>query len=190
MDTDYLDLLLALVSPVIILIAMRFYGVLGSILIMLLLAFAFTLYSLFYSKNDQKIIVVTLIAFLAGAVSDLLLNFYSSYSNGIRSKMLQKYFRIVGTSTASIFAGLLTVWLVLPSFVLYRSFDINESLWLFPIGFAVGFIIGSFSESSLALRPLLPFYKSTSGWIENRSWDGISVCVAMLPIVVYLKLLS
>lgn len=191
MHKEYLDLVIGLISPVFILIAMRFFGVSGSSLLMFLMAFVFCLYRTFYEPEPEKdaaVVITILIAFLAGGICDLLLNLYSSYSTGVRSVMLNNYFGIVGTYRASIFAALLTVWLVLPSYVLYQAFAGKEPLFLFPIGFAVGFIIGAFSESSLALRPLFPFYKSTTGWIENRAWDGISVCAAMIPVVAYLKI--
>lgn len=194
MHNETTDLLLALSAPVATLVAMRFFGISMTTLIMFVLAVAYAVHAQISEHDNGKIsntVLVALIAFVAGGISDTLLNLYSRNSNGVRSLKLREYFTQVGSLRAAVFAALLTFWLVVPTFAIYRYFFSEQpDLILLPIGFVVGFVVGIFSQNSLALRPLLPFYQVTSGWVESRFWDGISVCVALVPVLVYQKVLA
>lgn len=132
----------------------------------------------------------TAVAFVAGFASDLALNAYSGrqklcHQNALRSWALQGYFTRVGALRAAVFAGFLSVWLVLPSVAIWTYLGWEQPLAVLPIGFMVGATTGVFSQSSRALAPLLPFYQATSGNLENRAWDGASVLV---PLAVALAL--
>lgn len=141
-----------------------------------------------HGAKAGKVAVVAVIAFFMGFFADLGLNLMSSTSGGVRSRMLQRYFRSVGAVKAAVFAGMLTVWLVLPSYAIWLYLDGvtdggQSKFLLLPIGFFFGFFIGFGSQPTKALKPLLPFYQVTSGWLENRVWDGVSVVFALLPIM-------
>jgi hypothetical protein len=95
----------------------------------------------------------------------------------------------MGFFRAAAFAGFLTVWLCLPSLLIWKALQGSFSvpLYVLPvIGYVVGFVVGNFSENTRALRALKPFYSSTSGILENRFWDGISVVIGLLPVVLLL----
>lgn len=185
---------LSLLFMILSLISLFFIKINGVIVIML---FFLVIICLFFPK-----ITPIAISFLCtGMFCDLMLNLYSKRIssednvNSIRKIRLHEYFNEVGTIPASLLGGFLTLWLCLPSYAIWINLIDNnndykkrkrEKIWvLIIIGFVVGFVIGTFSEQSLALRPLLPFYKSTKGYLENRFWDGISVVIGMIPFFIF-----
>jgi hypothetical protein len=179
------QLLGTLAAPVAILVAMAYSDITASIAVMALLL------ALFYLVEGKW--QVAAIAFAMGFCSDLALNYYSRRTHaGLRSRRLHEYFTRVGPVKAAAFAGLLTVWLVLPSVALWEYIGAESGLspfspWaLLPLGFMVGAVTGVFSQTTQALEPLLPFYQATSGNLENRAWDGASVVFAMVPVAVLL----
>lgn len=181
-----LHLVGSLLIPFIIILFMWRTRIAASTLFMVLLLVAVLVV---HYEQIEKVAVVSAIAFAMGFFSDLGLNLMSSRSSGRRSVQLQNYFREVGTLEAALFAGMLTVWLVLPSYAIWLYINARERIseWLLvPIGFLFGFFIGFFSQPTLALRPLLPFYLTTYGWGENRLWDGASVVFAIIPVTIYL----
>jgi len=181
-DSGVTESLIVVLIPFLIVLFMFFFNLVQSLIFMIILA----LIGL-YLSNNRISLDYTLIAFIMGFFADLFLNFSSRNGvfKGIRGLQLKNYFNKVGTLTAAIFAGMLTVWLVIPTIsiwsVLNRELDGIDELYIFPIGFLFGFLIGTFSQPTKALKPLLPFYSSTYGYIENRLWDGLSVVIALVP---------
>lgn len=173
--------------PLLIVIAMAFTNIMGATIFMGVLA---VIALAVHGKKAGNIAVIAAIAFAMGFISDVALNLYSGTSTGIRSQRLNFYFGLVGPLKAAVFAGFLTVWLVLPSYAIWLFIDGQNRIspwWILLIGMVFGFLIGFLSQPTRALRPLLPFYRSTSGWLENRLWDGISVVFALLPIVPFVE---
>lgn len=128
-----------------------------------------------YIYEYPETLNIVFLSFLIGALSDLVLNIYSHRPGAQRygrSSELQYYFATTGTVWAVVFAGLLVIWMVLPSMI-FTDHKLDWSLtW---IGFLVGGFLGIFAEDSQAIRNLKPFYSITSGQLENRAWDGISM---------------
>lgn len=188
MEEDTLSAIILIIIPFLIVLFMSFFNLVASLILMVILTAAF----LILSYEHRTMWKYVLIAFLMGFFADLLLNLSSrnGFFKGIRGRQLKNYFNNVGTPTAAIFAGMLTVWLVIPSVAIWSLLDVEfkgiSEYWVLLIGFIFGFIIGTFSQPTKALKDLLPFYRSTSGYIENRAWDGISVVVALIPCVVLL----
>lgn len=188
LETDkVLHLVGSIALPLLIVIAMAFTDIMGATIFMGVLA---VIAIAVHGKKAGNIAVIAAIAFAMGFISDVALNLYSGTSMGIRSQRLNFYFGLVGPLKAAVFAGFLTVWLVLPSYAIWLFIDGQSRIspwWILLIGMVFGFLIGFLSQPTRALRPLLPFYKSTSGWLENRLWDGISVVFALLPIVPFVE---
>ena len=119
-------------------------------------------------------------AAVVGSVSDLLLNVTSremskTYRDG-RWEAMVYYFDTTGTATAAAFGGLLTVWMVVGTLLLPVAMTLPQ---LLVAGFAVGALWGVVCQDSKAFENLHPFYMRTSGYIENRAWDGITISYAL-----------
>lgn len=138
--------------------------------------------------------VAALSGFAAGFASDLALNLYfrGNRARSVRGARLREYFDAVGALPAAVFAGAITVALTLGTLgvaaalgvhIPANAADLPAAAALCAIGFVVGAAVGVFSQPSRALRPLLPFYQSTSGNLENRTWDGASQAWAMIFVV-------
>ena len=145
------------------------------------------------SKNQA---ILVLISFIIGFISDLGINGMARITpNAKRSKALKKYFTKNGTLFSAIFAGTLTVLMVVNTQVVLDLFgytDPNSELSTetqeILIGVAMAFIIGAIwgavVQDSNAMSTFRPFYNSTWGVWENRFWDGIAVAFAMA--IIYL----
>ena len=148
--------------------------------------------------KNQGILVA--IGLLVGLVSDLGLNglSYVYRKTAVRSKALQKYFTNVGTFQAALYGGTLTALMIFNTYAILEIMDYEKTdyehespdenakkvfIGLF-LAFVVGAIWGILGEPSKAFKPLLSFYKSTSGLLESRLWDGIAIVLAMA--IVYL----
>lgn len=121
-------------------------------------------------------------SFLVGMLSDLTLNAYFRGRRALKARgaMLRQYFDQMGTFTAAVFAGAITVIMTEATLALAAVIGITGSpLGLCVAGLLAGAALGMPAQSSLALRELLPFYKSTTGPWENRAWDGVSQAWAM-----------
>lgn len=142
-----------------------------------------------YIFPPYRNIIIT--SFLIGFFSDILLNVYAHLQRnkmGIRSAKLRYYFMKEGTIKAAAFAGALVVWMTLASLIFIDDDDQNG--WgLIYIGFFVGAFLGIFAEESKAIQNLKPFYDSTSGQMENRIWDGLSMSWVFIVIVALNKAL-
>lgn len=185
LDKKDTDLIFSLLAPVAVITFMLFSTIPAATLFMAML----TALALYLHTSEPAVLRVTMTAAFMGLASDLALNATSRRSNAPRSAALQFYFQKVGTWSAAAFAAMLTVWLVLPSFSIWMFlYQKNTDLhwgWLLAIGFCFGFFIGFFSQPTRALKPLLLFYKSTWGWLENRVWDGVSVVFALVPLMIF-----
>jgi hypothetical protein len=133
-------------------------------------------------------------AFAVGAVSDLLLNliFNRARIRGPRTFYIRQYFDRVGTFTAMVFGGAITVSMTMLTIALTSLFGLQtasvgvtgdvvlgDGLAVCALGFVAGaaFFPAQYSKAG---RELLPFYSNTSGFIENRIWDGASEVWAMV----------
>lgn len=145
----------------------------------------------FYVSIRRDHIMLVLIALTLGAIFDLTLNLYfrGDRAQESRSAALEAYFKLLGPVEASAFAGCITAWLVLASFDVWRFVEVR-SVWFPFFGFLTGAFFGVLSEKSVALAPLLPFYESTSGQLENRAWDGASILLVNAIIVPIFPLLT
>lgn len=144
-------------------------------------------------NKNQGILVA--IGLLVGIFSDLGLNgiSYLYRNTTTRSTALQKYFTKIGTIPAALYGGTLAALMIFNTYAIleimgYTQESKNENVEKVFVGlflaFVVGAIWGILGEPSKAFKPLLPFYKSTLGLLENRFWDGIAIVLAMA--VVYL----
>lgn len=124
-------------------------------------------------------------SFLIGAISDLLLNLYvhkSTLINSPRIKTMIYYFNKSTTIFASIFAGMLTLWMCLGTYI------ITELKWTSLItGFIIGVLWGCLCQNTKSFIYLYPFYMNTTGFIENRIWDGITITYAMFINIIIFK---
>lgn len=145
----------------------------------------------FFSYIGLKAIVIS---FLVGFLSDLSLNLYfrGDRAVGPRGRNLRAYFDRSGDFQAACFAGALTVIMTGATVALSTSLDLQTTpsydkvgtardvALICCMGFVVGFVLGIPAQYTIAMRNLLPFYNSTSGLLENRTWDGASQAWVML----------
>ena len=189
-------------------------GVVGSLMSLLSLVwlnityasiFMLTLLTLFlmllfhHSRQPRVWSLIGLIGFLIGYVSDYLMQvfvrFYQRHKrnprDNSRSGNMIKYFDRVGSTRSSVFAGLLTAWMTMNTFVIdgLTTTDTNPKNMLsvinlkniILIGFGVGALWGVVVESlnAKAAAELMVFYKNTpGGYIENRVWDGLTIALS------------
>ena len=137
-------------------------------------------------NKEQATLVIT--SLIVGSVFDLLLNGYSRIvpKHYKRSKGLRNYFNKVGTIKASYYGGTLASLMIMNTYALTEIFTDKENKNItenvitgLTLAFIVGAIWGVLGKNSVAMKPLLPFYRNTSGMLENRFWDGISITLAL-----------
>tara|TARA_B100001059_G_C17724747_1_gene522778 strand:+ start:311 stop:901 length:591 start_codon:yes stop_codon:yes gene_type:complete len=126
------------------------------------------------------------LAFMVGVLSDISLNlgsaiFQKNFKDSRRSKSLQIYFNSMGIAPAAIFGGVLAAGMIANTYAITESFNDPLPLWAeLLIGFGVGALWGVVGHYSLAMRPFKVFYDNTSGYIESRFWDGITIPFVMI----------
>lgn len=139
-----------------------------------------------YIAIRRDLSMLVLIALVLGGIFDLALNLYfrGDRAKEGRGSSLRAYFDLLGPVDAAGFAACITAWLVLASYDIWRFVNVRR-IWLPFFGFLSGAFFGILAENSVALAPLLPFYKSTSGQLENRAWDGASILLVNAIIVFF-----
>lgn len=139
----------------------------------------------FYAILRPDRAMFLLLASIVGAISDLSLNLYftGERATDTRGQKLRIYFDELGSLDASIFAACITAWLLLAALD-FLEFTKLRPRWFPVVGFVTGAFFGVIAEKSRALQPLLPYYESTSGQLENRAWDGLSTAVASTIILI------
>lgn len=127
----------------------------------------------------------TLVGFFVGALSDLVMNIavhiFRARGNTNTSNMV-RYFTLTGSLNSAFFAGLITSLMVLNTVAFVNITEVpNTFLYTTLAGFAVGALWGVVVEvwNAKAARNLMLFYKNTSGFLENRVWDGLSIALAV-----------
>jgi hypothetical protein len=100
---------------------------------------------------------------------------------------IKTYFDDVGP-WALPFAGILTSSMVLLGFAIFSVTKMAPGWLMLITGFCAGVVWGVVEVfNAKAALPMFVFYKNTSGFLENRMWDGASIALAtgillLLPI--------
>lgn len=171
-------------------------------------AITFILVSLLYFRvpmaSSAMVLVLSLLAYnielpmtmlfasmFIGTVSDLTMN---AMATGLSSRVtppsnwinMYKYFKQIGVFASAMFAGVLTTSMVLNTALFMTLVEEWQNIPHNPyyavlMGFFVGAIWGVFVESGNAAsaRELMVFYKNTSGYLENRIWDGATIALTV-----------
>lgn len=169
---------------------------LGSMTLPTMLCTALILFIMLAQTYAGNFSVVALaVSFVVGALSDIALNLYFRGSRALRPRgaKLRQYFDAMGMLPAAVFAGAISATLTLATVAAASAFhlrpparnslggiELRETAIILVLGFAAGAGFGVFAQPTRAIAPLLPFYQSTSGLLENRAWDGASQVWVML----------
>lgn len=129
---------------------------------------------------NKDLQIPLLVAFLIGSISDISLNLYSKTSKGKRSKALQVYFKYMGLIPAAIFGGVLSAMMVANTYAIINVADIDKLYLILLIGLAVGVLWGVVGHYSFGMKRFKVFYDNTSGYLESRFWDGITVPLILI----------
>lgn len=122
-------------------------------------------------------------AFLVGASLDFVLQLYSRWGAGngwARSTALLYYFNDLGSLVSMVLGGALTAIMIMTAVIIAKTLDKGGDVHVIAIaGFMVGVVWGVGGHDARAMRTFRPFYDATSGYIESRFWDGISITLAI-----------
>jgi hypothetical protein len=150
-----------------------------------LLAFVWGDQSIEQKKVMDLWIKYTLVGFIVGGISDLLMNLlvrmFRTPGNTNTNNMV-RYFTVTGAINSALFAGLITSLMVINTVVFLRITGLPLTLAAMAVtGFMVGVLWGVVVEAwnTKGARHLMVFYKNTvGGFVENRMWDGASIALA------------
>ena len=186
---------LAAIGAIVSLLSLIWFNITDTSILMFTLLVGFIIVSL---REMPRWAVISVLGFMIGYVSDyimqLFVRFYEKHkrnpSSNSRSGNMVKYFNSVGSMRSSVFAGLLTAWMTINTFVIYgltlsnnMSVNMNREdlIKIILIGFGVGAFWGVVVESfhAKSATELMVFYKNTpGGYIENRIWDGLTIALS------------
>lgn len=142
-----------------------------------------------YSRNEMvnDWIWYTFFGFLVGMFADLIMNAVVRLLQGpgrTNINAMVTYFDMVHMFPSGFFAGLITALMVLHTVAISKLVGLSSYMPSYVayaiIGFMVGALWGVVVEAwnAKAARKLMVFYKNTSGFTENRIWDGLSISLA------------